>query len=101
MSEARITEQARADLDQLWDYIAERNEAAADRLLDNILKAARLHASFPQMGRQRDELAPDLRSFVVSPYVVFYRPAGDTIEVLRVLHGHRDIDTIMKSEEPE
>jgi plasmid stabilization system protein ParE len=31
MSEPRITEQAEADLDELWDYIAQRNEAVADR----------------------------------------------------------------------
>jgi toxin ParE1/3/4 len=53
------------------------------------------------MGRPRDDLAPGLRSFVVSPYVIYFRPAGDTIEVLRVLHGRRDIDTIMKSDEFE
>ncbi len=35
---------------------------------------------------------------MVLPYVVFYRPAEDTIEVVRVLHGSRDIDTIMKAE---
>jgi plasmid stabilization system protein ParE len=34
----------------------------------------------------------------VSPYVVFYRPIEDTIEVLRILHGARDIVTIFESE---
>jgi toxin ParE1/3/4 len=98
MSEPRITEQAEADLDEAWDYLAQRNEAAADRLLDGILERARLHAQLPLMGRPREDLAPGLRSFVVSPYVVFYRPAGDTIEVIRVLHGARDVDSIMKAE---
>jgi len=98
MSEPRITEQAEADMEEIWEYLAQRNETAADRLLDGILQRARLHVQFPLMGRLRDDLDLDLRSFVVSPYVVFYRPIDDTIEVLRVLHGARDVDAIMKTE---
>jgi toxin ParE1/3/4 len=98
MTEPRITERAQADLDEAWDYVAQRNEAAADRLLDKILAAARRHASFPLIGRARDDLAPGLRSFAVPPYVVFYRPVDDTIEVIRVLYGARDIDRIMSGE---
>jgi toxin ParE1/3/4 len=95
----RITEQAEADLEELWEYLAERNEEAADRILNSILEKARLHAQFPRMGRPRDDLAPGLRSFVVAPYVVFFQAIEDTIEVIRVLHGSRDIDSIMRTEE--
>src|SRR5436309_1485230 len=98
MSEPRITAQARADLEAAWDSVAESNEAAADRLLDTILKQARLHAQFPLMGRPRNDLAANVRSFVVRPYVVFYRPVENTIEVLRVLHGARDIEGIFAEE---
>jgi toxin ParE1/3/4 len=98
MSDPRITTQAQADLDDLWDYLAERNETAADHLLDEILERARHHARFPKTGRPRDDLLPGLRSFVVRPYVVFFRPVDDTIEILRVVHGSRDVDDIMKSE---
>jgi toxin ParE1/3/4 len=98
MSAPRISEQAESDLDDAWDYLAQRSEAAADRLLDSILQRSRLHAQFPLMGRPREDLAPGLRSFVVAPYVVFYRPFADTIEVVRVLHGARDVDSIMKED---
>jgi toxin ParE1/3/4 len=96
MSEPRISERAESDLDDAWDYLAQRNEAAADRLLDDILARSRLHAQFTQIGRPREDLGPGIRSFVAAPYVVFFRPIADTIEVLRVLHGARDVDTIMK-----
>ena len=43
------------------------------------------------MGRSRPELAASVHSFPVARYVVFYRPAADGIEVVRVLHGARDI----------
>lgn len=99
MNQLRITEQARADLDELWDWLAQRSEATADAVLDKLLTKAQFHAQFPGIGRQRDDLAAGLRSFVVSPYVVFFLPATDGITVVRVLHGARDIDALMKENE--
>ena len=46
------------------------------------------------MGRMREELRPQIRSLAVPPYIVFYRPQPDVIEIIRVLHGARDIDAI-------
>lgn len=46
------------------------------------------------MGRRRDELAPGVQSFPFGRYIVFYRVVSDAIEVVRVLHGARDIETI-------
>ena len=97
MNGPRLTEQAEADLDDLWAYIAANNPDAADRLVEAVLESSWLHVRFPNMGQNRDELRPGLRCFIVSPYVVFYRPVEDTIEVLRVLHGARDIASIFES----
>ena len=44
------------------------------------------------IGRMRDDLQPDLRSFAAGSYLIFYRPIDDGIEVVRVLHGARDIE---------
>ena len=66
-------------------------------MVDAVLEGSRMHVRFPGMGPSRDELRPGLRCFVVSPYVVFYRPVEDTIEVLRILHGARDIGSIIES----
>jgi toxin ParE1/3/4 len=96
MSEPRLTEQAEADLDDLWAYIAADNLAAADRMVDAVLEGSRRHVRFPGMGQSRDDLRPGLRCFVVSPYVVFYRSVEDTIEVLRILHGARDISRLIE-----
>jgi len=29
---------------------------------------------------------------VIGSYLAFYRLEGDSVEIIRVLHGHRDID---------
>ena len=98
MKEPRLTEQAEADLDELWAYIAANHPDAADRMVDAVLEGGRMHVRFPNIGQNRDESRPGLRCFVVSPYVVFYRPMEDTIEVLRILHGARDISTLIELE---
>ncbi len=71
MKQPRITKQAEADLDEAWDYLAERNRGAADQLIDRIWERARLHAQFPLMGRARDDLVPGLRTFAIASHVVF------------------------------
>ena len=94
MPQVTKTVRAEQDLDEIWFYIALDNVAAADNLLDDIDSSCQLLAIQPQAGRLRPELAPELRSFPVGRYVVFYRPQDDGIEVVRVLHSARDIESI-------
>ncbi|MEH2142399.1 type II toxin-antitoxin system RelE/ParE family toxin [Nostoc sp.] len=54
---------------------------------------------FPKMGRLRDELAPFLRSFPVKNYLIFYCPIDEGIEIVRILHGSQDIETIFQDDE--
>jgi toxin ParE1/3/4 len=51
------------------------------------------------MGRARDELAPGVRSFPVGRYVAFSVPRNDGVDVVRVLHGARDIDAVFNPEQ--
>lgn len=83
---------AERDLIENWAYIAEDNLEAADRLLDKINDTLQTLAEQPEMGRERPVLGPDLRSFPTEPFVVFYREAADGIEIVRVLHGRRDVE---------
>ena len=87
---------AREDLTQIEDDVAvRRGNNAAQKVLSTILEKACLHARFPGIGRSRDDLSPGLRSFVVLPYVIFFRPVNNTIELVRILHGRRDVDSII------
>jgi toxin ParE1/3/4 len=82
------------DLFEIAAYIARDNLAAALRLIDKLDVKLRLLSEFPGLGRARDDLAPSLRSFPVGNYIIFYRPLPDGIEVVRVLHGARDLRRI-------
>ncbi len=97
MTEARQTDAARADLIEIWEYIATDNPTAADRLIKRIEMKCRNLARSPLIGRAREQLAPQLRSFALGNYVIFYRPEEYGILVIRVLHGARDIETEFES----
>jgi toxin ParE1/3/4 len=94
------TEQAETDLAEILDYLDERSPAAAERLATAVDERCELLGQFPDMGRAREELAPGLRSIAVERYAVFYRVTATAVEVLRILHGSRDIEGIMKADAP-
>lgn len=97
MPQAIILPSAQADIDEIWDYVSQDSRQNADRLVDRIYELCRERlAHQPMMGRSREELAPQLRSFPVGSYLVFYRPISDGIEVVRVLHGRRDIESLFE-----
>jgi toxin ParE1/3/4 len=87
-----LSDLARADLDEAWQYIAADSEDAADRVIDDIVSTFQLLIDTPRAGRERAELAADLRSFPCGSYVIFYRPAPEGVAVARVLHGNRDVE---------
>ena len=91
---ARITRrpEAEADVIDIWGFIAEDSIAEADRWVDRLDERFQLWATQPMIGRARDELAPGLRSMAFGRYVVFFSPIHDGIDIVRVLHGSRDID---------
>ena len=88
-----ISEQATHDLTDIWLYIANDSPQAADKFLDAILKQCRLFCTSPEMGRQRDELLPGIRSFSIKRYIIFYRVIRDAVEVVRVLSAYRDVES--------
>jgi toxin ParE1/3/4 len=91
MSKLRLSAHAKADLSDVWFYIAQDNSAAADAFIASLLGKMDLLAQSPRLGRRRDELRPGLRSFPVGNYVIFYRRADRGIEVVRVLSRFRDV----------
>ena len=99
---ARVLRRPRAaeDIAAVWDFIADDNPDAADHWVDQLDTQLRLLATQPLMGLARDELAPGIRSFPFGRYLVFYLPIGDGIDVVRVLHGTRDVDTAFGEDNP-
>ena len=74
-----------------------RSLDVADRIIESLGRRFYLLATHPHIGRPRDEdLRPGLRSFAVGAYVILYRIDADDVLVLRVIHGGRDIQALLR-----
>ena len=83
---------AELDLLDIWDYIADDSPDRADDFLDRIESKLLVLAQNSGLGRKRPELLPDIRSFPIGNYVVFYQQIEDGIDVIRLFYGLRDIE---------
>lgn len=96
MPRLRFSEHAERDLFEIGAFIARDNPAAAARFVATLERHCELLAAQPLAGRARDELAANLCSLTYGRYVIFYRALDDGIEVVRVLHGARDIRRLIR-----
>ena len=86
------------DLAEIWAYIAANSIDNADNFAALIDSKLRALARRPGVGRARPEVGNGLHSFAVGRYVIFYLPLPNGIEIVRVLHGARDIDSVFQDE---
>jgi toxin ParE1/3/4 len=93
------------DLIEEADYIARDSVDAAERLLLAAEETFELLAQMPGIGKIRrlpDPRVPELRQFPIKDFenwLVFYRYTDSALDVVRVLHGARDIDPILTLED--
>jgi toxin ParE1/3/4 len=97
MGKLRVSARARDELDRIWLYIARENGSVevASRVTDRVTQQFWLLNRYPNIGRRRDDLRPGLRSFVAGDYVIIYRVEKDTVVILHILHGSRDIGGLL------
>jgi plasmid stabilization system protein ParE len=92
MGRYHLTGPAKDDIREIVRYIRERNPSASVSVRRELQAAMRRLGDFPGMGHVRDELANEsLRVWSVYSYLIVYRPERKPIEVLRVVHGARDL----------
>lgn len=74
-----LSVEALADIQDIEDFIAGDSIEAAHRTVD--------------AGRARPDVHADIRSWPIQSYVVFYRIRFKQVEIVRILHGNRDVQT--------
>jgi toxin ParE1/3/4 len=93
----RLAPEATDDLDRIVADIADRGGSfqAAERLVSTLTERFHLLAGYPYLGRARDgDLGAGRRSYVVGEYVILYRVDDGDVQILRVVHGRRDIEAL-------
>jgi toxin ParE1/3/4 len=87
---------AEDDLEEIADWIARDNPDRARSFVLELIKACRAIGrrprSYPLVDRSRD---PSLRRLVYGNYLVFYDVGPVAVEILHVLHGARDYESLV------
>ena len=91
MARAIQTPEARQDVINILRYLTQRSPVAAQRTSTRIRRAYQHLASFPLTGRPRPNLGPDVRSFAVTPYVIYFSPDPGGVVILRVFHSRQNV----------
>ena len=82
---------AGADLAEIWRFTAQRwSVEQADRYYRQIVQTFDTLAERPTLGRICDDIRVGYRRHSVGAHVIFYRFAGEEIDIVRVLHSRRD-----------
>jgi plasmid stabilization system protein ParE len=92
MTRVLVSALARQDVRDILKDLSERaGHAVASRYAADFKNVYRSLVAFPEGGPPRRSLGSDARIKIVYPYVVIYDHRADTVTVLRVLHGYREI----------
>jgi len=94
MPQVRLSKQAQDDFDEIVAYLSEAAEAGvAAGYARDIRAAINRLATIPHIGPPRRELGAHVRIRIIAPYLIFYDPDSldGIVQVLRILHGARDI----------
>lgn len=92
-----LTPEARADLIEIWNYIAEDNIDGADQVLARLYDALARLGQTPGMGHHREDLADRRHRFwTVYSYVVAYRWETTPIQIIAVVHGARQLEAFIQ-----
>lgn len=101
-----IRPQAELDIDEIVTYLLETNPQAASKFVMELRQAFTLLSGNPLIGvkRQYRLLALEgIRLFPLkkySSYLVFYLNTDEVLEIVRVLHGKRDLETLFAESTP-
>jgi len=90
---------AKRSLRDIYDYIADDNPAAADRVIRGILKKSQMLGQLPYIGQAcRIEGFEHLRILVHGHYKIFYEVEESQITIAGVFHGRMDVKRHLRGE---
>ena len=98
MTDYKLHEKAREDLDEIWNFLAgEASPSIASRIEDEFFQAFALISTQPRMGFQRPNLVSrPVRFWVMREYLIAYAPEHDPPFIVAVIHGRQHPRTIAR-----
>jgi toxin ParE1/3/4 len=96
MATFTLAPSARAELEEIWHYISEYNEQAADKFIRELAAKFQLLADNKEIGRRQDDFVVKMRMFPFKKYHIYYFPTDAGVEIYHVLHGSQDAEEKFK-----
>lgn len=97
MADFFYSPEARRDLLEIWEFIAQDNLDAADRVEREIEQAMVTLAANPKLGHSRRDLTTrPVRFWTIYSYLIIYDPESRPLEIVRILSGYRDVAQLLK-----
>ena len=91
-----ISPEAVQDLRDIRAFIALDNPNAAERVIDQLFAAFAGLVEFPQKGHiRRDLTSRNVRFWAVGNYLVVYRSMRNSLQIVAILQGARDIPRVL------
>jgi toxin ParE1/3/4 len=88
-----LSPRAQTDLDEIWDFTANRwGTEQAELYIRQLEAAIKNVAAEPRLGRSCDDIRAGYKKYPAGSHVLFFRVTGSGIEVIRILHSHMDFD---------
>jgi toxin ParE1/3/4 len=92
MKKWTLTRKAQADVQNIWNWIAQSWITRADRYVDMLAAKMTMLANNPFLGADCSHRRPGLRFLRAKSHVIYYHAVPQGIEVVRILHGAQDAD---------
>ena len=87
-----VSEAAKTDLSEIFDYIASDNVEQAEKFIDKMEAEINGLSIFPYKCREYDgsnKSFANCRVLIFYPYKVFYKIINDDIYIVQIKHGAR------------
>ena len=93
-----FTPLAERDLEAIADYIAADNPRRALSFVRELRAHCMRIARNPVGYQRRPELGDTVRSSAHGHHVIFFEPTLDTVTIVRILHGARDLPAVFAAQ---
>jgi toxin ParE1/3/4 len=101
MSRYIISPEASQDLDEISDYFLSRSLEAGEWFVNGFEQKCKNLVKFPNMGRSYAEVEPSLRGVPLEGYIILYRVIEDGVEIVRVVSGYRDLESLFSESDED
>ena len=92
-----LSDEARNDLIDIQDYIAQDSPRQAARVIDDIFATLDKLAANPMIGQVREDLTSrPVHFFSVHSYLIIYSAASRPLSIVRILSGYRDVAVLLE-----